>query len=489
MKQYRYVFSCVVVMEKVFKSILFLLLAVSFLATFCLDAQMNFANREASFVLKTVTNNSTFNIDPGIPRSRAASVIFFGWAQGSIVRDADAQSSFESGEYNAGTASATLVYSHSATLVMNNSTILAALSSIQSSDQFAALNQIDVRANSRLIAANSQAIKSLDANLATIDANIAPVEISSATYSQAFDIVVSGDNNFKVMSSAPNSVVIDGHGHSLRFARDQSNIFTIAALKNVLLENIVLKDFSDDVVQLGAGSSLTFGDGAVVELAAGETLSRNWTFQGTSKIVGFGNKLAMGLYDIEILQPGTLTLQDVFLNGICDKGASDKNLKCVGDGASIVLRDSSLFLSRNYTFTTGSIMFDRDVMITGTNKFTYESTVGSTISSNSTLVLDMGTTFSYGVSRRANRDLLSMTDVTSRLFINGCSLCTTRTGMRLTKGTLVVDHKNTVNSEATSLSQAMTIGNGITSDDLSIEIMPSGNINVASGILNCENSN
>jgi hypothetical protein len=349
-------------------------------------------------------------------------------------------------------------------------------------------NKANIRANSRQSVANSQTIIDIVNDLATIDVGVPHVEISSASYAQTFDIFVSEDNNLRVTSSAPAGVTIDGQGHALRFARGKSNVFTIAASKNVLLTNVILKDFSDDAVQLGSGSSLKFGDGAVVELAASESLSRNWTFQGTSKVVGLGNNLTLGLYDIQVLQPGTLTLQDVSITDVCNKGSSEKNLKCVGNNASIVLKDSSLSLSRNYTFTSGSITFNGDVLVTGTNKFTYASTQASTISSNASLMLDTGITFSYAAATSSSRDLITMTDITSKLFINGCSLCSTTTGLRLTNGTLVIDHRNSIYSEAVSLSQAMSIGNGTSANDLNVVLMPGGMLDVATGILSYENA-
>ena len=92
-----------------------------------------------------------------------------------------------------------------------------------------------------------------------------------------------------------------------------------------------------------------------------------------------------------------------------------------------------------------------------------------------------------------------MTDRTSKIYLNGCSLYSTPTGLQLTKGTLIVDHKNYLYNQdgeingsgpaATSVSQAITFGDGNADNDLNIEIMPGGNIELMSGRLLYQNAN
>ena len=194
----------------------------------------------------------------------------------------------------------------------------------------------------------------------------------------------------------------------------------------------------------------------------------------------------------------------------------------------IVLDNIELTLSRSYSFTTGSLRFEHDVVVTGSQVFTYLTRKSSTIASNSTLLFDIGSTFNYaptgvgstdgsffsqteiqdlasglsdnfGVARSTTKlfpeipkDLLVMTDKSSRLFLNGCTLKSSQAGLRLTKGTLVVDHKNffqNYNNPNKRREMAITFGNGVTADDLDVEIFPGGSIDLQEGMLDYNNVN
>ena len=83
-----------------------------------------------------------------------------------------------------------------------------------------------------------------------------------------------------------------------------------------------------------------------------------------------------------------------------------------------------------------------------------------------------------------------MQDVTSQLYLNGCTINSTPTGLRLTKGTLTVDSVNILNNAgATSLSQGICFGNGIAADDLTINMLPGGQLDITNGILDYQNVN
>jgi hypothetical protein len=89
-----------------------------------------------------------------------------------------------------------------------------------------------------------------------------------------------------------------------------------------------------------------------------------------------------------------------------------------------------------------------------------------------------------------NRDLVSLTDRSSKLFIDGCSLSSSTTGMRLTRGTLVVDYINNIfNSGATSLSEGICFGDGNADNDLNIQIKPGGSLSLINGMIDYANVN
>ena len=86
------------------------------------------------------------------------------------------------------------------------------------------------------------------------------------------------------------------------------------------------------------------------------------------------------------------------------------------------------------------------------------------------------------------RDLLRFIDADAQLYLNGGTFASTTTGAQLTRGTLVIDSKSFMrNDGAVSLSEGISIGNGIISDDLSLKIEPAATLEILSGLLVYEN--
>ncbi len=101
----------------------------------------------------------------------------------------------------------------------------------------------------------------------------------------------------------------------------------------------------------------------------------------------------------------------------------------------------------------GQLFIHNDVNFSGTNALIYRSTVPSFITSKSNLNFDIGTTFDFrpsttGTPQLLAKDLLKMQNATSQLYLNGCTLKTTTTGFRLTKGQLIFDNKISLTSAA-----------------------------------------
>jgi len=174
--------------------------------------------------------------------------------------------------------------------------------------------------------------------------------------------------------------------------------------------------------------------------------------------------------------PGaTLTLENVSLDNL-----QANKLVCQANNSSIVLKNSKLKLSENYTFSVGSIRFEQDVKISGTTIFAYETSQASTIASDAKLTFAHDTTFSYAPPV-ASRDLLSMTDQTSRLHLKGCTLHSTATGIRLTKGTLLLDDLVTFSCEGLEDSEAICWGGETADDDLFVTWGAGANLDVYGG--------
>lgn len=101
-----------------------------------------------------------------------------------------------------------------------------------------------------------------------------------------------------------------------------------------------------------------------------------------------------------------------------------------------------LALDDRFEFSAGNLCIHGNVLVQGDGEFIYTSTSECVIDSNSTLIFGVDTVFTYSPNS-ANRDLIIMRDSSSSLFLNGCTLQSTYTALRLTKGHLLLDNKVT----------------------------------------------
>jgi hypothetical protein len=333
---------------------------------------------------------------------------------------------------------------------------------------------------STLIKNVSNATIWLDKQMQTIDHGPLHYDVITTTTHMIFDMYLSREHHMNVHSST----VIDGHGHVINFAKDQSNVFNVDAGCSVVLTNLILRGYEDNAVSLGAGASLVFGDGTRIELQETPVqLERDWTFVGNGRVEGLSTRLMIEPYNIIVSPVSNLVLGDIDLVSL-----KQNNIRCGGDTSSITLRNIAMHMTHNYSFTSGALQFEQDVVMTGTGTFTLGTNMVSTILENSSLIID-GPTFAYAPSI-INRDLLAMINQTSRLVLLGSIIDSSTAGLRLTIGTLKVDHINYIrNTGALVPSEGVSLGNGVAADDLYIEMLPGGSFEVVDGILSYENVN
>lgn len=314
-------------------------------------------------------------------------------------------------------------------------------------------------------------------------------------------VLVSGNNNR--IEGQP--VFTQQNGITLQ---DVATTVTIA-INNTLTQNILLNDgtiilenelaLADDVtistghvdlnnqrLNMGAtsttwSSSILWTNASDITMNGEVDLTGTWVFQGDANLNGNGNTLNLEAGLIRVTPGSTLTIHNVHIEGL-----KTNNLRCESDLSSLVIEGSEICLSNNYSFTSGSIEFAQDVLISGTNTFSYESSQASTIRSCSELHIE-NATFQYAPITD-NRDLIAFEDETSTFFVDGCTLVTTVTGMRFTRGTLLVDDKNMmVNNGAVSVSEGFAFGDGNAANDIHIQIKPAGSLNLVSGSLDYQN--
>ena len=90
----------------------------------------------------------------------------------------------------------------------------------------------------------------------------------------------------------------------------------------------------------------------------------------------------------------------------------------------------------------------------------FSSSFESLISLDSTLIIENGVTFEYNPSI-ANRDLIKMAGPSSTLHLNGCTLKSTETGMRLSSGKILFDNLVTLSAEGQTQNEAISFGSDL----------------------------
>lgn len=184
------------------------------------------------------------------------------------------------------------------------------------------------------------------------------------------------------------------------------------------------------------------------------------------KINGRGKRLTLQNGSEIVVRPGaSLILEDVELAGV-----GKSNVRCLTDAASITLCHAQLDLAHNLTVTRGLLLLQETVAVTGTNALILSSPLATIINSGSMLYIGSGATLQYAPPS-TRRDLLSFTDPTSVLYLDSCSLVSTRTGLQLSEGTLFFDDAVTLSSQALYAAEGMSLASTMT-----IEVRSGANV-------------
>lgn len=214
-------------------------------------------------------------------------------------------------------------------------------------------------------------------------------------------------------------------------------------------------EFGKLITDLRLSTSLTF-DSATLVFNADAKIRAPLICRNSCKINGRGKRLTFeNAGTITVWPGGNLIIEDTELWQL-----NKNDLRCLTDRGSITFKNCVLSLSQDFTYSQGSLLFQNDVVITGTNKFIYTTGLTSTIDSGAVLMFDCCTTFSYA-PRLPKTNLLYMTDATSNLYLNGCTLYSTKTGLVLSTGTLTVDDRVTLTSDAVYYANALRLSSNL----------------------------
>jgi hypothetical protein len=309
------------------------------------------------------------------------------------------------------------------------------------------------------------------------------------------DIWLSPDNYAIVVDDK----VVLGRSHSIHFSRTSDSVYMpllrIDSGKSLTLLNTVFENFLVEHLNLGTDASITFSDHTTIELANDTELNMTFTFIGDCIIKGKGHTLKLGQYGNIVVQKSDVEHSSLWFEDITLEGVSGNKIRCMDNTGTISLSNVLWNQDANYSFTVGHIDVVGPVVMRGEtgNVFAYETNEASKIWQDSSLKLDTGFTFSYAPNDRSQRELIQLADETSIIYMNGAILRSTKAGLALHTGTLVLDHKNELYNEDSSSDPATDEDNeavafGWLGTDLNIEIMPGGSIDLKTGILDYGNN-
>jgi hypothetical protein len=237
-----------------------------------------------------------------------------------------------------------------------------------------------------------------------------------------------------------------------------------------------LMECSASVTAMWAPSSITM-DNIILALNNDVEWQIQTIFQGTCTVDGHSKKVEIeDSTSIIVASGGHVTFKNMTLDGL-----KNGSFYCQDGTASIAFKNCELHVDSDFTFSNGSILFDSDVEITGTNQITYSTVNSSTIGLQSKLTINNGMTFYYAPSV-ANRDLLVMTDKSSILYLDGCTLRSTETGIRLTKGRLFLDNVVTFSCAGSADSESIAFGNGTAADNVDVTFCSGAWLDVYGGM-------
>ncbi|MCF7799725.1 hypothetical protein K9M16_01870 [Candidatus Babeliales bacterium] len=217
-----------------------------------------------------------------------------------------------------------------------------------------------------------------------------------------------------------------------------------------LLSNLTL----DANVTLSSGGKIN-GRGNAIFLEGNLTIPDYsvLNFCGDTIIDGNGNELIIGdAAQLTIDMNKTLTLRNLTLKNTYSTFVyAVPPIRPYATNSKVAFDNVRIEMAQDFLFTQGQFFIHNDVEISGTYKFSYKSTQPSFITKNAQLYFDKDSTFEFYPSTTYN-NLIIFQNSASSLYLDGCTLKTTNTGMRLAGGRFFLDNQVTLTTISLDLS-------------------------------------
>jgi len=255
--------------------------------------------------------------------------------------------------------------------------------------------------------------------------------ITSEVLGTSRRMIFRGNNSFE------STIVLNGNGYVLQMPGKVSGVIVIPEGKRVLIENLVLRDFLPEHIELGLGASISFGEGVVLQLADDAFLSNTYEIVGNTVIDGRYKMLDIGAIStagIRVSGGAVLRIVNTYLMSV-----SGTRLANLDAQSRIQFASSSIFMTGDVDFLQGHLDIFGDVTFTGANKkFNFKSSEGCIIRQNAQLYLDNSVSLVYDNPFSVGNGLV-LEDVTSRLFLHSANLISNSSRLILRRGMVFID--------------------------------------------------
>jgi WD40 repeat protein len=191
-------------------------------------------------------------------------------------------------------------------------------------------------------------------------------------------------------------------------------------------------------------------------------------FNGDTIIDAQGNEIVIGENaQIFIDTNVTLTIANAVIKNTRN-APTYPAMRCAALTSKLAFDNVAFAPVGDFWFPQGQLFVHGEVFFTGTSALVYHSPVPCFVAKNSCLYLDHAITFSvapatftdapYSLTMTyTNNNFIKMADQTSMLYCDGCSLQTTETGLRLTRGTVILDNRVQFKSDSTLTLTSVTL--------------------------------
>ncbi|MDR3550321.1 MAG: hypothetical protein P4L31_02825 [Candidatus Babeliales bacterium] len=224
----------------------------------------------------------------------------------------------------------------------------------------------------------------------------------------------------------------------------------------------------------------TFQD-VTIYLDGNFTLNRPYHFKGNCKVIGNNNLITiLAGAGAVVVDPGsTLTL-----HGLTFSNVTGTNIRCTDDAGVLILDNTNIIQSGDYSFSTGRLSFLNNVNWQGASTFLYDSMQSSTVQTASVLQMSNSITFSIGrLSDTTLIEPLTFVDQTSVLLLNNATLSINSHGTCFIHGSLETSGNVLIDVASTATNTALEFGDGILADDMYIQFNAGSNAEFRTGLV------